>query len=86
MSSKLRQIFFRKDAISFQLNNFLYHPGNPPGMPPGMPPGNPPSYLPNHLPDYLPSYPPGNHPSSNLMLPNLTNQFIKLSDGDLQCE
>ena len=31
-----------------------------------------------HLPPgYLPGY---------LMLPNLTNHFIKLSDGDLQCE
>ena len=30
---------------------------------------------------YLPSY-----SSSYLMLPNLTNQFIKLSNGDLQCE
>ena len=39
--------------------------------PPGYPP---PSYPP---PGYLPSY---------LMLPNLTNHFIKLSDGDLQCE
>ena len=35
-----------------------------------LPPGHPP-------PSYLPGY---------LMLPNLTNQFIKLSDGDLQCE
>ena len=32
----------------------------------------------SHLPPgYLPGY---------LMLPNLTNHFIKLSDGDLQCE
>ena len=30
--------------------------------------------------------PPGYPPSSYLMLPNLTNQFIKLSDGDLQCK
>ena len=43
------------------------------GGPP--PPGYPPlSYPP---PGYLPGY---------LMLPNLTNHFIKLSDGDLQCE
>ena len=82
MSSKLRQIFFRKDAITFHLNNFLYHPGNPPSMQPG----NLPSYLPDNLPDHSPSYPPGNQPSSYLMLPNLTNQFIKLSDGDHQCK
>ena len=37
-----------------------------------------PGYL---LPSYLPSY-----SSGYLMLPNLTNQSIKLSDGDLQCE
>ena len=30
-------------------------------------------------------YPPG-YPPGYLMLPNLTNQFIKLSSGDLQCE
>ena len=30
---------------------------------------------------YQPSY-----SSVYLMLPNLTNHFIKLSDGDLQCE
>ena len=32
-----------------------------------------------------PSYP-HSYPSSYLMLPNLINQFIKLSDGNLQCE
>ena len=42
-------------------------------------------YLPGHLPVYPPSYPPS-YPSSYLMLPNLTNQFIKLSDGNLQCK
>ena len=32
-------------------------------------------------------YPPLSYPPPNyLMLPNLTNHFIKLSDGDLQCE
>merc|ERR1712016_383262 len=36
------------------------------GYPPGYPPG------------YLPSYPPG-YPTSYLMLPNLTNHYIKLS-------
>ena len=41
------------------------------------PPGYPPSYLLGYLLGY---------PSSYLMLPNLTNQFIKLSDGDLLCE
>ena len=44
-----------------------------------------PYYLPGHLPIYAPNYQPG-YPSGYLMLPNLTNQFIKLSDGDLQCE
>ena len=39
----------------------------------------------------MPGHPPTGHPPSvyppgYLMLPNLTNQFIKLSDGDLQCE
>ena len=40
-----------------------------------LPPGHPP-----------PSYPPPGYPPGYLMLPNLTNQFIKLSDGDLQCK
>ena len=44
-----------------------------------------PGYQPGHLPIYAPNYQPG-YPSGYLMLPNLTNQFIKLSDGDLQCE
>ena len=38
---------------------------------------------------YPPVYPPGypsSYPQGYLMLPNLTNQFIKLSNGDLQCE
>ena len=41
------------------------------------------------LPGYLTRDLPGGLPSDllgYLMLPNLTNQFIKLSDGDLQCE
>ena len=43
--------------------------------------------IPRYLPAYPPGYPPGpGYPPENLMLPNLTNQFIKLSDGDLQCE
>ena len=44
----------------------------------------PPSYSPLGYPP--PSYPPPGYPPGYLMLPNLTNQFIKLSDGDLQCE
>ena len=44
-----------------------------------------PSYPSGYPPRYLPNYPPG-YPPSYLMLPNLTNQFIKLSDGDHQCE
>ena len=44
-----------------------------------------PSYPSRYPPRYLPNYPPG-YPPSYLMLPNLTNQFIKLSDGVLQCE
>ena len=39
-------------------------------------------YLPGHLPIYAPNYQPG-YPSGYLMLPNLTNQFIKLFDGGL---
>ena len=38
---------------------------------------------PSHPP---PGYPPSGFPPGYLMLPNLTNQFIKLSDGNLQCE
>ena len=41
-----------------------------------------PYYLPGHLPIYAPNYQPG-YPSGYLMLPNLTNQFIKLFDGGL---
>ena len=49
------------------------------------PPNYLPGYQPGHLPIYAPNYQPG-YPSGYLMLPNLTNQFIKLSDGDIQCE
>ena len=51
-----------------------------------------PGYLPGYSPGYLPSarlstrrliiHPPG-YSSGYLMLPNLTNQLIKLSNGDL---
>ena len=44
------------------------------------------SYPPVYSPSYPPSYPPGYQPGYPVTLPNLTNQFIKLSDGDLQCE
>ena len=54
-----------------------------PSYPPlGYPP---PSYLSGYLTRDLPGGLPGD-PLSYLMLPNLTNQFIKLSDGDLQWE
>ena len=57
----------------------------PPCYPPGYLP-MPPCYPPPPWPSvYQPSYP-HSYPSSYLMLPNLINQFIKLSDGDLQCE
>ena len=57
----------------------------PPCYPPGYLP-MPPCYPPPPWPSvYQPSYP-HSYPSSYLMLPNLINQFIKLSNGDLQCE
>ena len=46
------------------------------------PPNYLPGYQPGHLPIYAPNYQPG-YPSGYLMLPNLTNQFIKLFDGGL---
>ena len=49
---------------------------------PVIPPGYPARLSsPVIQPSYLPGY-----SSGYLMLTNLTNQFIKLSDGDLQCE
>ena len=69
----VKNFFIKKDAISFHSHCFLYPPGYPPG------------YLPRYPPGYPPGYPLG-YPPGYLMLPNLTNQFIKLSDGDLQCE
>ena len=44
-----------------------------------------PGYPPSDSPGDSPGDPPGDSPG-HLMLPNLTNQFIKLSDGDLQCK
>ena len=69
----------------------VIHPVNCPVIliPPCYPPGYlpmPPCYPPPPWPSvYQPSYP-HSYPSSYLMLPNLINQFIKLSNGDLQCE
>ena len=69
----VQNFFLKKDASYFHSHCFLYPPGYPPG------------YLPSYPPGYPPGYPLG-YPPGYLMLPNLTNQFIKLSDGDLQCE
>ena len=64
--------FFHFASFSLKKDTTLL-PGYPPRDLPGDLPGDPLGDLPSDPPGYL-------------MLPNLTYQFIELSDGDLQCE